>query len=130
MKVLHIMRNHCSAQSQHKFHPHFYSNAFPLSQMLRLSLHTTVLDMNLSTCNLLLTKPKKLARWAKEKCIQHGKSSFFAHNPKGLTTLAPESSFVHYIINVTFLKTMNLIFSPYKVNSNGTRATVSKHEAY
>jgi len=51
MKVLHIMGNHCSAQSQHKFHPHFYSNAFPLSQMLCLSLHTTVLDMNLSICN-------------------------------------------------------------------------------
>jgi hypothetical protein len=51
MKVLHIMGNHCSAQSQHKFHPRFYSNAFPLSQMLRLSLHATALDMNLSIRN-------------------------------------------------------------------------------
>jgi hypothetical protein len=50
-KTLHNMGNYCNAQSQHKFHPHFYSNAFPLSQMLRPSLHTTVLHTNLSIGN-------------------------------------------------------------------------------
>jgi len=45
--ALHIMGNHCSDQSQHKPHPHFYSNAFPLlTLILSLSFHTTAWDTN------------------------------------------------------------------------------------
>ena len=51
--ALYIMGNHCIDQLQHKFHPHFYSNAFPLlSQILRLSFHTIAWHTNnLNTSN-------------------------------------------------------------------------------